>query len=118
MSINMKIKNFDPPFLFFQAKKIFIGKSKVCQMTDFSGAGDKIDSDGNTLFLECEYNEYVYISGLENFPIKTGDKLIEYISLMGNNMIPYIFAVGENIHISYHVITNLFKTIKLKTKLY
>ena len=45
---------FDSPFLSFQAKHIFIGISKVCPMTDFSGAGDKIDFDGNTLLLEYE----------------------------------------------------------------
>ena len=45
--------------------------------------------------LECENNEYVYISGLEIFEFKTDDKIIEYISLRGNNMIPYTFAVGE-----------------------
>ena len=64
-------------------------------MTEFSGAGDKIDFDGNTLLLECEDNEYVYFSGLEIFNFKTDDKIIDYISLMGNNMIPYTFAVGE-----------------------
>ena len=58
---------FDPPFLSFQAKNVFIGKSKVCQMTEFLGAGDKIDFDGNTCLLESENDEYVYISGLEIF---------------------------------------------------
>ena len=28
---------FDPPFLSFKPKHIFIGKSKVCEMTEFSG---------------------------------------------------------------------------------
>ena len=70
------------------------------------------------LLLECEDNEYVYISGLEIFKFKMDDKIIDYISLMGNNMIPYTSAVGENIHFSYHLITNLFKTIKLKKELY
>ena len=31
---------------------------------------------------------------------------------MGNHMIPYTFAVGKNIHISYHLITDLFETIE------
>ena len=86
---------FDPPFLSYHAQNISIGKSKVCQMTEFSGAGDKIDFDGNTLLLECESNEYVYISGLEIFQFKTDDRSIDYISLMGNNMVPYTFAIGE-----------------------
>ena len=32
---------FDPPFLSFQAKNNFVGKSKICPMTEFSGAGEK-----------------------------------------------------------------------------
>ena len=86
---------FDKPFLYFQAKNNFIGKSKICPMTDFFQAEYKEEFDGNTFLLECENNEYVYISGLEIFNFKTGDKFIDYIFLIGNNMIPYTFAVGE-----------------------
>ena len=95
---------FDPPFLSFQPKHIFIGKSKVCPMTQFSGAANNSsDFDGNTPLLECESNEYVYISGLEIFKIKTDDKIIDYISLMGNNMTPYAFVVGKNFtYFLYH----------------
>ena len=64
-------------------------------MTKFFEAEDKEEFDGNTLLLECENTEYVYISGLEAFKFKTGDKIIEYISLIGNDMIPYTFAVVE-----------------------
>ena len=49
----------DQPFLSFQPKHIFIGKTKICELTDFSGAKDNSDFDGNTLLLECEDNEYV-----------------------------------------------------------
>ena len=90
-----KICKFDPPLFSFQAKNVFIGKSKICPMTEFSGARDKNDFDGNTLILECEDNEYVYISGLEITKFKTDDKIIDYISLMGNNMIPYAIMIGE-----------------------
>ena len=90
-----KIYKFDPPLFTFEAKNVFIGKSLVCPMTEFSGARDKIDFDGNTILLECENNEYVYISGLEIVKFKTDDKVIDYLSLMGNNMIPYAIMVGE-----------------------
>ena len=86
---------FDQPFLSFQPKHVFIGKSKFCPMTEFSVANNSHDYDGNTLLLEFEDKEYVYISGLEIFKFKTDDKIIDYISLIGNNMIPYTFAVGE-----------------------
>ena len=90
-----KICKFDPPLFSFQAKNVFIGKSKVCPKTEFSGACDKIDFDDNTLLLECEDNEYLYISGSEITKFNTDDKIIDYISLMGNNMIPYAIMVGE-----------------------
>ena len=64
-------------------------------MTKFSGALNNPDFDGNTTLLECEDSKYVYISGLEVFEFRTGDKILDYIYLMGNNTIPYIFAVGE-----------------------
>ena len=85
----------DQLILSFKPKHVFIGKSKVCPMTQFSGAKDGSGFDGNTLSLECENNDYVYISGLEIFKFKSDDKIIDYISLIGKNMISYTFAVGE-----------------------
>ena len=64
-------------------------------MTEFSEAEDKVKFDGNTLLLECEDNEYIYISGLENTKLKTDEKIIDYVSLMGNNMTPFAIMVGK-----------------------
>ena len=50
---------FDQPFLSVKPKRIFIGKSKVCPMTQFAGAGKKVGFDGNTLLLEFEGNENI-----------------------------------------------------------
>ena len=50
---------FDQPFLPFQAKNIFIGKSKICWLTEFSGALNNSNFDGNTSLLECEDSKYV-----------------------------------------------------------
>ena len=85
----------DQPFLSFQPKHIFIGKSKICPTIEFSGANNSHDYVGNTLLLEFEDNEYVYISGLEITKFKVDDKIIDYMSLMGNNMTPYAIMVGE-----------------------
>ena len=92
-----KKQKFDEPFLSFKPKHIFLGKSKVCDMTEFPGAADN-DSvfEGNTLLLEVEDRKYVYISGLEIIEFRTDDKILDYISLMGNNMIPYAIMLGEN----------------------
>ena len=59
-----KICKIDPPIFMFEAKNIFIGKSKVCPMTEFSGAANHPGFDGNTLLIECENNEYVHMSRL------------------------------------------------------
>ena len=60
---------FDQPFLSFQAKIVFVGKSRVCEMTESSGAVNKdSDFEGNNLLLEVEYRKYVYVSGLGKLP--------------------------------------------------
>ena len=86
---------FDLPFLSFQPKNTFIGKSKTCKMTESSEANDDSDFDGNIILLKLEDNEYIYISELEVFKLKTEDKIVDYISLMGNNMCPYANIIGE-----------------------
>ena len=99
-----KICKFDPPLFKFQAKNVFIGKSKVCPMTEFSGfANNSSEFDGNTPLVECENNEYVFITGLEIIKFKFDDKIIDYISLMGNNMIPHAIMIGEkHTYFLYH----------------
>ena len=60
-----KICKFDPPLFTFQAKNVFIGKSKFCPMTESSDvANNSSEFDGKTLLVECENNEYVYSCGL------------------------------------------------------
>ena len=78
-------------------------------MTKFSGANDSSDLDGITILLECEDNEYVFISGCENNRFETDDKVIDYISLMGNNMCPSTIAVGEK---NTYFISDLYKFIE------
>ena len=91
---------FDPPFVSFKPQHFFIGKSKVCEMTDFSGVADNdFDFEGKTLLLEVEDRKYVFILGLEVTEFETSDKVIDCISLMGNKMVPYIIIRGENFHI-------------------
>ena len=54
-----------------------------------------VDFEDNTFLLEVEDRKYVYISGLEITEFETTDKVIDCISLMGNNMIPYTIILGE-----------------------
>ena len=91
----------------------FLGKSELCDMTEFSGARDKEVFDGNTMLLKVseENNKYryVYIGGDKVCSFLTNDKIYKYISNMGNNLTPYSIAIGsENIY----YLTPYFKFIK------
>ena len=81
----------------------FIGKSQICEMTEFSGAMDKEVFNGNTILLnideENNKHKYVYIGGNQVCSFLTDDKIDKYISNMGNNLCPYSIAIGyENIY--------------------
>ena len=81
----------------------FVGKSQLCNMTEFSGAEDKEVFDGNTVLLkigeENNKHRYVYIGGDRVCSFLTNDKIYKYISNMGNNLTLYSIAIGwENIY--------------------
>ena len=78
------------------------------------GSLDKPDFGGNTILLEFEYKKYVFIGGYEITEFTTHDKILDYISIMGNIMTPQRSAVEKKTHISYQLITNLLKTINLR----
>ena len=91
----------------------FIGKSQLCNMTEFSGAEDKEVFNGKTFLLEIgkENNKhiYVYIGGDMVCSFLTCDRIYEYISNMGNKLSPYSFATGEE---NYYLLAPNFKFIK------
>ena len=91
----------------------FIGKSQLCDITEFSGAKDKAVFNGNTILLQIgiENNRYryVYIGGDMVCSFLTNDKVYKYISNLGNNLTPYSIAIGwENIY----YLTPYFRIIK------
>ena len=93
--------------------EIFLGKSQICNMTEFSGARDRKVFDGNTILLkvneENNKNTYVYIGGDMVCSFLTNDNIYKYISNMGNNLTPYSIAIGwENIY----YLTPYFRFIK------
>ena len=82
--------------------KSFIGKSQLCNMTEFSGAEDREVFNGNTILLnigkENNRHRYVYIGGDKICSFLTNYKIYKYISNMGNILSPYKIAIGwENI---------------------
>ena len=100
---------FVQPLLSSQANFVFIGKSRLCDMTEISVALNNPDFDGNIILLEFEENKYICFSGFEIFEFRISDKIIVYISLMGNIMTPSAFTVGEKYT---HFIYNRYKFLK------
>ena len=95
--------------------EIFLGKSQVCNMTEFSGARDKKVFDGNTILLkvneENNKHSYVYIGGDKVCNFLTDDKIYKHISNMGNNLTPYSIAIGwENVY----YLTPFFRFVQRK----
>ena len=64
-------------------------------MTEFSGANDSSDFDGNTILVECGNIEEVFISRFQISELETDGKIIDYISLMGVFMCPYAWMVKK-----------------------
>ena len=95
------------PFYCKQVDSVFVGRSPLNQMTEFSG-GTGVDLDGNSI-LVCESEttlEYCFIgAGLYSF---VADHKIEaFVSPVGNNDVPYPYATatgtgtGKNTHEYY-----------------
>jgi hypothetical protein len=73
---------------------VFIGKSPLNKMTEFSG-GHGPDFDGNSIILNMGDNEYIYF-GSTYFIFKTKAPIVEFISPVGNNDVPYPYAIDED----------------------
>ena len=88
----------------------FLGKSQLCDMTKFSGVKDKGVFDGNTILLEIgkenNKHKYVYIGGDMVCYFLSDDRIYEYISNMGSNLIPYSVATGWD---NYYLLAPNFK---------
>jgi len=82
------------PFLTLKPINVFIGKSPLNKWTEFSGGyGPKFD--GNTILLDMGSNKYICIKS-NIFSFDADNKIIEYVSIVGNNDVPYPYAVDEN----------------------
>ena len=82
-------------------------------MTAFSGAFNKPKVNGNTILLkmseENDKHRYLSIGGKMVCSFLSDDKIYKYISNMGNNLIPYNIAIGEE---NIYFLTPDFEFIK------
>lgn len=87
----------DKVFKTYKPKKIFIGKSPKNKKFD-----------GNSILIQLTKNSYTYI-GSEIYSFKTDSEIIDYISPVGNNDVPYPYCIDSN---GYHYL--MLEKIKIK----
>jgi hypothetical protein len=96
----------------FRYKKIFIGKSLKNKMTKDSGEyGSKYN--GNTILLEISKHKYIYIGEIIG-SFKTKQNIIKYYSHVGNNNVPYPYAIDKDGR--YYLIINNVILLKMDKK--
>jgi hypothetical protein len=78
------------PILIYKPIAIFIGRSPMTKNSVDSGP----EFDGNSILLQIGNNIYTYI-GSEIFSFDTRGKIIKYVSPIGNNDVPYPYAIDE-----------------------
>lgn len=87
----------DKPILSsYNPERIFIGRSPETRATRFSGGyGERFD--GNSILLHIRDNEYIFIGAkIFKFQSNDNDVIVEFISPVGNNDVPYPYAITEN----------------------
>ena len=73
--------------------KIFVGDNELNE-PDYDL--EKGSGRGNTILLQTGKDEYTYIGdGIRSFRTKDGDVIEKYYSPVGNNAVPYPYAVGQ-----------------------
>jgi hypothetical protein len=77
----------------YEPIQIFVGKSLKNEMTKFSGGYGHF-FDGNSILLQMTKNKYIFI-GERLFAFETLNTIIEFNSPVGNNNVPYPFAIDD-----------------------
>lgn len=95
-------RNNQLPFVEYTPEKIFIGKSPLNKMTEFSG-GHGSYFDGNSILLKISSDKYIYI-GARIFSFKPYSEIIDYVSPVGNSDVPYPYAI--DIDDNYYLLIN------------
>jgi hypothetical protein len=78
-------------------KKVFVGKSPINRMTKFSG-GHGPEWDGNSMLFELESvkgHKYMFIGDVAVYTFRTTNRITTFVSPVGNNSVPYPFAIDS-----------------------
>jgi hypothetical protein len=116
---NKDIIYSDKPIYETKSTKIFVGKSVINKMTKFSGAMDNKSFDGNTILIDEGDNKYIFV-GYCLFSFVSLDKITQYYSPVGNNLVPYPYAVDKknNVYLLFEDLIILGGVPKNLLKLY
>jgi hypothetical protein len=93
-SVEIYIKQNDnyKYFKTINPRRVFIGSSPLCDMTDFNGTtGERFY--GNTILLHISDNEYMFIGNCGIFKFLSKSFIEEFYSPVGNNDVPYPWAI-------------------------
>lgn len=74
--------------------KYFLGKNVNCKINNIAGITSN-DLDNNSILLELDNNNYIIISS-SIVSFKLNKPILEFYSPVGNNLVPYPFAIGKN----------------------
>ena len=92
-SINDTDDYYKNPILIISPIHVFIGESPENAMTSYSGCyGDEFK--GNSFLFEIDNNNYIFV-GCEISSFYTLAPIFMYVSHVGNNDVPYPFAIDE-----------------------
>ncbi len=94
----------EPLMVFTDICKLFVGKSPLTPMTEFSGGHGK-DFDGNSILIQTESLRYVFV-GHVIYSFDAISPIVSYVSEVGNNDVPYPYAVDEHDNV-YLMIENV-----------
>lgn len=89
----VRVYKSDICILNLNPQQIFIGKSKKNKMTEYSG-GQGNEFDGNTILVKMNDTTYIYI-GCKIMSFNTQNQIISYHSPVGNNDVPYPYAIDS-----------------------
>ena len=90
---NYNNNNYDL-ILNYNPKKIWIGESPLSEITKYGG-GHGNNFLGNSILIELENNKHIFIGHII-FSFISQNKIIKYMSEVGNNDVPYPYAVDSN----------------------
>jgi hypothetical protein len=87
---------------------VWIGESPLTATTEFSG-GHGDDFKGNSILVQITERRYVFIGHMV-YSFETEHPIIHYVSEVGNNDVPYPFAIDTE-HNFYLMIENIMMPV-------